>query len=172
MESEAVKSVSRDAMEAKSALPDILRPLLASRLSPVNILQAFLVLLLLNDFEIIKPISKGAFGSIYLCKKRSTSDYYALKVLKKADMAAKNQVTNIKARSAIMMWRNESDFVIKLYWTFSSKDYFYLVKEYLNGGDCVFLIKVLSGLPEDWAKKYLGEVILGIEYFHNCGIVH
>ena len=126
----------------------------------------------IKDFEIIKPISKGAFGSVYLSKKKSTGEYFAIKVLKKADMVAKNQVTNVKAERAIMMWQGESDFVAKLYWTFSSKDYLYLVMEYLNGGDCASLIKVLGGLPEDWAKKYLGEVVLGVEHLHGRGIVH
>ncbi|KAL1857101.1 rim15, signal transduction response regulator [Diaporthe australafricana] len=126
----------------------------------------------IKDFEVIKPISKGAFGSVYLSKKKSTGEYFAIKVLKKADMVAKNQVTNVKAERAIMMWQGESDFVAKLYWTFSSKDYLYLVMEYLNGGDCASLIKVLGGLPEDWVKKYLGEVVLGVEHLHSRGIVH
>lgn len=126
----------------------------------------------IKDFEIIKPISKGAFGSVYLSKKKSTGEYFAIKVLKKADMIAKNQVGNVKAERAIMMWQGESDFVAKLYWTFSSKDYLYLVMEYLNGGDCASLIKVLGGLPEDWVKKYLGEVVLGVEHLHSRGIIH
>ncbi|TIC93897.1 Serine/threonine-protein kinase cek1 [Colletotrichum higginsianum] len=126
----------------------------------------------IKDFEIIKPISKGAFGSVYLSKKKSTGEYFAIKVLKKADMVAKNQVGNVKAERAIMMWQGQSEFVAKLYWTFSSKDYLYLVMEYLNGGDCASLIKVLGGLPEDWVKKYLGEVVLGVEHLHSRGIIH
>ncbi|KAK6205850.1 hypothetical protein LQW54_008145 [Pestalotiopsis sp. IQ-011] len=126
----------------------------------------------IKDFEIIKPISKGAFGSVYLSKKKTTQEYFAIKVLKKADMVAKNQITNVKAERAIMMWQGESDFVAKLYWTFSSKDYLYLVMEYLNGGDCASLIKVLGGLPEEWVKKYLAEVILGVEHLHSRGIIH
>ena len=93
-------------------------------------------------------------------------------MLKKADMVAKNQVTNVKAERAIMMWQGESDFVAKLYWTFSSKDFLYLVMEYLNGGDCAALIKILGGLSEEWAKKYIGEVVLGVEHLHSRGIVH
>ncbi|KAM0253929.1 hypothetical protein ACHAQJ_007052 [Trichoderma viride] len=126
----------------------------------------------IKDFEIIKPISKGAFGSVYLSKKKSTGEYFAIKVLKKADMVAKNQVGNVKAERAIMMWQGQSEFVAKLYWTFSSKDYLYLVMEYLNGGDCASLIKVLGGLPEDWVKKYLGEVVLGVEHLHERGVIH
>lgn len=77
----------------------------------------------IKDFDILKPISKGAFGSVYLAKKRTTGDYYAIKVLKKADMIAKNQVTNVKAERKILMTQADSDFAVKLYWTFQSKDY-------------------------------------------------
>lgn len=158
--------------QSSAAGSDPSRPPPSPRMMPASVPQARAVPPSIKDFEIIKPISKGAFGSVYLSKKKSTGDYYAIKVLKKADMVAKNQVTNVKAERAIMMWQGESDFVAKLYWTFSSKDYLYLVMEYLNGGDCASLIKILGGLPEDWAKKYLGEVILGVEHLHNRGIVH
>ncbi|KAI9751660.1 MAG: erg26, C-3 sterol dehydrogenase [Chaenotheca gracillima] len=157
--------------QSSATSSEAMRPAASPRLTAVTP-QARAVPPSIKDFEIIKPISKGAFGSVYLSKKKSTGDYFAIKVLKKADMVAKNQVTNVKAERAIMMWQGESDFVAKLYWTFSSKDYLYLVMEYLNGGDCASLIKVLGGLPEDWAKKYLAEVVLGIEHLHGRGIVH
>ncbi|KIW04012.1 uncharacterized protein PV09_04838 [Verruconis gallopava] len=159
--------------QSSTASSQVIGPPLSPRLAPVaSNPQPKAVPPSIKDFEIIKPISKGAFGSVYLSKKKSTGDYFAIKVLKKADMVAKNQVTNVKAERAIMMWQGESDFVAKLYWTFASKDYLYLVMEYLNGGDCASLIKALGGLPEDWSKKYIAEVVLGVEHLHSRGIVH
>jgi len=35
----------------------------------------------IDDFEIIKPISRGAFGRVFLAKKRTTGDLFAIKVL-------------------------------------------------------------------------------------------
>ena len=157
---------------AASSAADLTKPPLSPRLAGISQPPARAVPTSIKDFEIIKPISKGAFGSVYLSKKKSTGDYFAIKVLRKADMVAKNQVTNVKAERAIMMWQGESDFVAKLYWTFSSKDYLFLVMEYLNGGDCAALIKVLGGLPEDWSKRYMAEVVLGVEHLHSRGIVH
>ena len=133
-----------------------------SRTSPTSI----------KDFEIIKPISKGAFGSVFLAKKKLTGDYFAIKVLKKADMIAKNQITNVKAERMILMQQAESPFVAKLYWTFQSKENLYLVMEYLNGGDCAALIKSLGSLPEEWTKNYIAEVVLGLHYLHQRGVVH
>lgn len=144
--------------------------------SPLSPLQAFIpgrpTPPSIKDFDIIKPISKGAFGSVFLAKKRATGDYYAIKFLKKSDMIAKNQVTNVKAERMILMTQTDSPFVTKLYYTFQSKDYLYLVLEYLNGGDCSALVKVLGSLPEDWARNYLAEVTLGLAYLHDRNIIH
>ena len=125
----------------------------------------------IKDFGIIKHISKSAFGSVFLAKK-VTGDYFAIKVLKKADMIAKNQITNVKAERMILMKQAESPFVAKLYFTFQSKENLYLVMEYLNGGDCGALIKTLGNLPEEWARNYIAEVVLGLESLHQRGIVH
>ena len=126
----------------------------------------------IKDFDIIKPISKGAFGSVFLAKKKATGDYFAIKVLKKADMIAKNQITNVKAERMILMKQAESPFVTKLFFTFQSKENLYLVMEYLNGGDCAALIKSLGSLPEEWTKNYIAEVVLGLDYLHQRGVVH
>ncbi|EIW72823.1 hypothetical protein TREMEDRAFT_25150 [Tremella mesenterica DSM 1558] len=126
----------------------------------------------IKDFEVIKPISRGAFGHVYLAKKKTTGDYYAIKALKKSDMIAKNQITNVKAERTILMNQATSPYVVKLFFSFQSKDYLYLVMEYLNGGDCATLIKQLGGIPEEWARNYIAEVTLGLEYLHARNIVH
>ncbi|PWN51516.1 hypothetical protein IE53DRAFT_47622 [Violaceomyces palustris] len=126
----------------------------------------------IKDFAIIKPISKGAFGSVFLTKKKTTGDYYAIKVLKKSDMIAKNQITNVKAERMILMTQTQSPFVVKLFFTFQSSEYLYLVMEYLPGGDCASLCKVLGGLPEEWVRQYIAEVVVGLEHLHTKGVVH
>jgi serine/threonine protein kinase len=34
----------------------------------------------IDEFEIIKPISRGAFGRVYLARKLATGDLFAIKV--------------------------------------------------------------------------------------------
>lgn len=125
----------------------------------------------IRDFAIVKPISKGAFGSVFLAKKKNTGDYYAIKVLKKTDMVAKNQITNIKAERKILS-SIDSPFVVKLCYSFQSKNHLFLVLEYLNGGDCSALIQSVGYLDEKCAKQYVAEIVLALEYLHAQGIVH
>nr|CAD7578715.1 unnamed protein product [Timema californicum] len=47
-----------------------------------------------DDFDIIKPISRGAFGKVFLGRKKTLPDQvYAVKVMKKEDMINKNMVS-------------------------------------------------------------------------------
>lgn len=126
----------------------------------------------IKDYDILKPISKGAYGSVYLARKKITGDYFAIKVLKKSDMIAKNQVTNVKSERAIMMVQSDKPYVARLYASFQNRDNLFLVMEYLPGGDLATLIKMMGYLPEEWTKQYISEVIVGVDDMHQNGITH
>eukprot|EP01133_Synstelium_polycarpum_P008970 gene8970-10521_t len=125
----------------------------------------------IDDFQIIKPITKGGFGKVYLSKKKRTGDIYAIKRLKKSDMIKKNQVDHVKIERNILA-HTSNPFVVKMYYSFQSKDYFYLVMEYVHGGDCFSLLQNLGALEEDMAKMIVAETVLALEYLHNNGIIH
>jgi len=46
----------------------------------------------IDDFEIIKPISRGAFGRVFLARKRITGDLFAIKVNKYPSYSLKRVV--------------------------------------------------------------------------------
>ena len=87
-------------------------------------------------------------------------------------MIAKNQITNVKSERKILMNQANSDFVVKLFYTFSSRDHLYLVMEYLNRGDWAALVKALGNLQEEWTRNHVTEVVTGLEYLHSTGVVH
>ncbi|XP_042063880.1 probable serine/threonine protein kinase IREH1 isoform X1 [Salvia splendens] len=125
----------------------------------------------IDDFEIIKPISRGAFGRVFLAKKRTTGDLFAIKVLKKADMIRKNAVESILAeRDILISVRNP--FVVRFFYSFTCRDNLYLVMEYLNGGDLYSMLRNLGCLDEDVARIYIAEVVLALEYLHSLRVVH
>lgn len=126
----------------------------------------------IKDYEVLKAISKGAFGSVFLAKRKLTGDYVAIKCLKKRDMIAKNQILNVRSERAVMMKQADSPYVAQLYSSFQTKDYLYLVMEYLSGGDCATLLKMLGTLGNEWAKRYIAEVIVGVDDLHKRGIIH
>ncbi|CAN4080825.1 unnamed protein product [Withania somnifera] len=139
------------------------------RASPINTLSKDRTSI--EDFEIIKPISRGAFGRVFLARKRATGDLFAIKVLKKADMIRKNSVESILAeRDILISVRNP--FVVRFFYSFTCRDNLYLVMEYLNGGDLFSLLRNLGCLEEDMARIYIAELVLALEYLHSLNIIH
>lgn len=125
----------------------------------------------IEDFEIIKPISRGAFGRVFLAKKRITGDLFAIKVLKKADMIRKNAVESILAeRNILISARNP--FVVRFYYSFTCRENLYLVMEYLNGGDLYSLLRNIGCLGEQMAQLYIAELVLALEYLHSLNVIH
>ncbi|KAK9143305.1 hypothetical protein Syun_012705 [Stephania yunnanensis] len=125
----------------------------------------------IEDFEIIKPISRGAFGRVFLARKRATGDLFAIKVLRKADMIRKNAVDSILAeRNILISVRNP--FVVRFFYSFTCRENLYLVMEYLNGGDLYSLLSNLGCLEEDMARVYIAELVLALEYLHSLNVIH
>ncbi|XP_068641259.1 probable serine/threonine protein kinase IRE isoform X2 [Aristolochia californica] len=125
----------------------------------------------IQDFEIIKPISRGASGRVFLARKRVTGDLFAIKVLRKADMIRKNAVENILAERDILI-SARNPFVVRFFYSFTCRENLYLVMEYLNGGDLYSLLRNLGCLDEEMARIYIAEVVLALEYLHSVNVIH
>ncbi|XP_050894876.1 probable serine/threonine protein kinase IRE isoform X2 [Lathyrus oleraceus] len=166
IEDEKVDSSNSMADEESSVEDDTVRSLRASPINPCSKDRTSI-----EDFEIIKPISRGAFGRVFLARKRATGDLFAIKVLKKADMIRKNSVQDILAeRDILISIRNP--FVVRFFYSFTCRENLYLVMEYLNGGDLYSMLRNLGCLDEDMARVYIAEVVLALEYLHTQHIIH
>ncbi|XP_038654115.1 serine/threonine-protein kinase greatwall isoform X1 [Scyliorhinus canicula] len=126
----------------------------------------------IEDFAIIKPISRGAFGKVYLArKKHDEKKLYAVKVVKKADLIHKNMVHQLQAERAALAL-SKSPFIVHLYYSLQSANNVYLVMEYLIGGDVKSLLHIYGYFDEDMAVKYISEVAVALDYLHRHGIIH
>ncbi|XP_027697308.1 serine/threonine-protein kinase greatwall isoform X3 [Vombatus ursinus] len=123
----------------------------------------------IEEFAIMKPISRGAFGKVYLARK--SGKLYAVKVVKKADMINKNMAHQVQAeRDALAL--SKSPFIVHLYYSLQSANNVYLVMEYLIGGDVKSLLHIYGYFDEEMAVKYISEVALALDYLHRHGIIH
>ncbi|CAN7938781.1 unnamed protein product [Ixodes hexagonus] len=127
----------------------------------------------IDDFTVLKPISKGAFGKVYLAQKKGKEEgqVYAVKVVQKTDMVHKNMVDQVLAeRNALAM--SQSPFVVRLFYSLQTSVSVYLVMEYMIGGDLKSLLHTMGFFEEAMARFYAAEAVLALEYLHRRQIVH
>jgi serine/threonine protein kinase len=125
----------------------------------------------IEDFEIIKPISRGAFGKVYLARKKTTKDLFAIKAIRKDDVVRKNMVQQVMMERKVMALAS-IPCVVSMFFAFHSKSYLFLVMEYLIGGDLSSLLQVFGCFDEDMARFYIAETTLALNYLHENGVVH
>ncbi|KAF5294843.1 hypothetical protein FQA39_LY00327 [Lamprigera yunnana] len=124
-----------------------------------------------QDFEILKLISNGAYGAVYLVKHKQTRQRFAMKKINKNNLMLRNQVEQAFAERDILSFA-DNPFVVSMYCSLETKKHLCLVMEYVEGGDCASLIKNIGPLPADMARFYFAETVLAVEYLHSYGIVH
>jgi len=126
----------------------------------------------IKDFDIIKPISRGAFGQVYLAKRKLSSRLFALKAMKKQNVLNKNMMDQVVAERDALAISSKSPFVVQLFYSFQSHEKIFLVMEYMIGGDVKSLLHNLGYFEEVMALFYIAEVTLALDYLHSHSIIH
>ena len=65
-----------------------------------------------------------------------------------------------------------SDYTVKLYYSFQTEDNLYLVMEYMNGGDFDNLLQNCAPMEEKYVKLYIAEIIVALEYLHSKNVFY
>ncbi|CAK90870.1 unnamed protein product (macronuclear) [Paramecium tetraurelia] len=125
----------------------------------------------LKDFEFIKPLGQGAFGWVFLVKKKTSGDLYAMKIIDCSQKQLETQLDTLKAERNIFEILS-GDFVVKAYYSFSHEQNLCFVQEYMVGGDFSHILKMYTALDEEYVRHYVAEVVLALEYLRSKKIVH
>jgi serine/threonine-protein kinase Psk1 len=127
-----------------------------------------------SDFEPLRCLGKGTYGTVLLVRQISTGRLYAQKQFKKASLTVRKQlVEQTKTERVILESINRHPFVVKLYYAFQDHEKLYLILEYAQGGELFTRMLTERMLPEDKAAFYMAEMVLALEHLHhNVGVVY
>ncbi|CAF3799316.1 unnamed protein product [Rotaria magnacalcarata] len=123
-----------------------------------------------DDFEIIKIIGRGAFGTVDLVRRKATGQVYALKTLSKFEMLKRSDSAFFWEERNIMAFSN-SDWIVKLHYAFQDAKNLYMIMDYMPGGDLITLLTRYE-INESSARFYCAEVVLALDAIHTMGYIH
>ncbi|CAI0399057.1 unnamed protein product [Linum tenue] len=136
-----------------------------------------------SDFEILRMVGQGAFGKVFLVKKKKkkttaksngdgdSDGIYAMKVMKKDNIIKKNHVDYMRAERDILT-KVVHPFIVQLRYSFQTKTKLYLILDFINGGHLFFHLYRQRIFSEDQARLYAAEIVSAVSHLHDCGIVH
>ncbi|EFE43093.1 hypothetical protein TRV_02144 [Trichophyton verrucosum HKI 0517] len=125
----------------------------------------------LSDFSIHRTLGTGSFGRVHLVQSIHNQRFYAIKVLKKAQVVKLKQVEHTNDERA-MLERVKHPFLVTLWGTFQDAKNLYMVMDFAEGGELFSLLRKSQRFPNPVAKFYAAEVTLALEYLHSKHIVY
>eukprot|EP00755_Sulcionema_specki_P011088 Sspe_Gene.7362::Locus_2491_Transcript_1_1_Confidence_1.000_Length_1444::g.7362::m.7362 len=130
------------------------------------------------DFERLNLIGRGAFGEVWLCRKKTEGDsgepqVYALKMLRKEEMLNKNQLQHVRAEQQVLRAGAErNEWVVDLHYSFQDKEFLYLIMDYLPGGDMMQWLIKEEIFSESVTRFYITELCCAVHSIHKMEWVH
>lgn len=121
-------------------------------------------------FNKIKLIGVGGFGCVWLVQDALTSELYALKVLRKADILRRDQVVHVKTERDILAYENP--WFVDLHAAFQDDNCLYLVLEYVCGGDLMTALIKKGKFTESVTRFFIGEVLMAVNSVHKLDFIH
>lgn len=125
----------------------------------------------LEDFELLQLIGKGSYGKVVLVKKHDTCELFAMKILKKSIIEAKDQVAHTLSERRILETMSHP-YIVQLRYAFRSASKLYFVLEYCEGGELYFHLSRAVRFDEGRACFYSACIVLAIEHLHNHNIIY
>jgi Protein kinase domain len=123
-----------------------------------------------KDFVFLALLGKGGFGSVWLVKRKATSDLYALKVIKFNNSDPSFIETMVNENKILMSL--VGDYVVKGIFSFVHDRYYCVVMDLMVGGDFRKLLDENNAFYEDDVKFYAAELICAVSHIHEQGITH
>jgi len=94
----------------------------------------------LQDFIIQRTLGTGSFGRVHLVQSKHNQRFYAVKVLKKAQVVKMKQIEHTNDERK-MLQRVKHPFCITLWGTFSDAKNLYMVMDFIEGGELFSLLR-------------------------------
>lgn len=124
----------------------------------------------------VKPSPEILLYSLF-CKQvvqvrhKRDGNIYAMKILKKEMIIKRKQYEHTLSERRIL--ENVSHpFIVSLQYAFQTEHKLYMVFDFFNGGELYHYLSTQGRFSEERAKFYAAEIILGLKYLHDRGIVY
>ncbi|EFA78100.1 putative protein serine/threonine kinase [Heterostelium album PN500] len=135
------------------------------------------------NYTLLDKIGSGTFSDVHLCRHKETDKQYAIKIIDKSlvQMIASHTDLDISTEVNILSTLSHPH-VIKLVEHFESEMNYYIVMEYLSGGELLYQLEETHNNPENKsgvanyteqsAREIIKQIIHAVAFLHKNNIVH
>ncbi len=141
----------------------------------------FCVLSFLDDFQILKELGRGGFGTVYLAKHKVTEELRAMKIIQGTELSSIEEFTRLFQEVKVLAALSHPG-IVRLFSSFSYHGKIVVMLEYIPGrtlakflgGDETFGATGTANKPisEDSARGLMAQLIDVTAYCHSKQYIH
>ena len=125
----------------------------------------------LDVYNLTGLIGEGTYGKVFEACHKTLNLVRAIKIINKRNIKDTKVRFKFLNEIAILKVLDHPN-ILKLYEFFEDSQNYYLVTDYLNGGELLDYILKNKVLSETETAKYIKQVLESVSYLHSNNIVH
>ncbi|KAI8968159.1 kinase-like domain-containing protein [Mycotypha africana] len=127
-----------------------------------------------GDYWLGKTLGRGSSGRVKMGIHKVTGEKVAVKIISKQHLATNASVEKAVKREIAVMKLINHPYIMRLIDVIDMSDSpnLYLILEYVQGGELFEYLVSQGRLPENEARRYFQQIIIGLDYCHRHLICH
>jgi serine/threonine protein kinase len=130
----------------------------------------------IEDLILHKCLGKGSFGEVFLSSKKGRNELFATKKMSRAQVDKPSLKKYFENEIKLLIYLRHPN-IVKFEEIKKTKDYYYIVMEYINGGslsDCLNKYKAKTGkaFPEEIVQYLMKQIVETIKFIHSKKVIH
>jgi calcium-dependent protein kinase len=121
-----------------------------------------------DNYILSKTLGEGAYGVVIKATHKLTNAIRAIKSIKKSGRLSDLEITN----EINMLSMIDHPNIIKIFEFYKTKDRYYIVTEYCQGGELFQKIISAAPLEENLAALIMYQLFSAVHYCHKIGLIH
>jgi calcium-dependent protein kinase len=124
-----------------------------------------------DNYKILNKLGKGSFGSVFKVLHINSGLLRAMKIIKKENLIYQDDDKKFLNEVKILM-ACEHPNIIKIFEYYNDEHNFYLITEYISGGELYETIVSWKTFDEEKACYIMSQILEAINYLHSIKIIH
>jgi serine/threonine protein kinase len=125
-----------------------------------------------DRYELVNKLRKGSFATVWECQHKVTKERFAVKVVRRAGLSTDDDEAVLNEVTIMQSLSRRGKYVVQLCDFYEEKEYFFIVMEYMAGGDVFDQIVERTSYTEKDARDLVKTLLKAVKCLHENGIAH
>jgi len=125
-----------------------------------------------DEYEVKRKIRKGSCATVYECIHKSTKQTFAVKIIRRAKLRASEDEFVMNEVSIMQSLSGYGQYIVQLLDFYEEEQYFYMVMDYMGGGDVFDRVLERTKYSEDDASNLTKVLLKATGCMHAAGVAH